>query len=185
MVPNVTNDRVHVEMPTRWLAFWRVGFGLIWLVDAWFKWQPSFVNNFVGYLSGSISPQQPAFVNAWVRLWVSIIKLDPHFWAYLVALGETVIALALIFGVATRLTAVAGGLLALVIWTTAEGFGGPYGQGATDVGAAIMYIGGFGLLALTQAGYCCGVDGKFGLTGWSWRKARTEESMPRELAAEA
>ena len=114
-------------------------------------------------------------MNAWIRLWVSIVKIDPHLMAYLVALGETVIALALLLGVATRLTAVVGGILALIIWTTAEGFGGPYGAGATDVGAAIIYIGGFALLALTQAGYCCGLDGKYHLTGWSWRKAQGDE----------
>lgn len=177
MVPTIKSGRVRVEMPTGWLAFWRIGFGLIWLVDAWFKWQPSFVNGFVGYLSGMISPSQPGFVNAWIRLWVSIVKVDPHLFAYLVALGETVIALALLLGIATRLTAVVGGVLALIIWTTAEGFGGPYGTGATDVGAAIIYIGGFALLALTQAGYCCGLDGKYRLTGWSWRKAKSEEDM--------
>ncbi len=185
MVPTVASDRVHVEMPTRWLAFWRIGFGLIWLVDAWFKWQPSFVDNFVSYLSGSISSSQPGFVNSWIRLWVRVISQDPHVWAYLVAFGETVIALALIFGVATRLTAVVGGILALVIWTTAEGFGGPYGAGATDVGAAIMYIGGFGLLALAQSGYCCGIDGKYRLTGWSWRKADPARAESHRTAARA
>lgn len=174
-----TKTRLHVEMPTCWLAFWRVGFGLIWLVDAWFKWQPAFINGMVSYLSGSISSSQPAFVNGWIRLWVSIVRTDPHLWAYLVALGETIIAVALLLGVGTRLTSVVGSALALLIWTTAEGFGGPYGVGATDVGAAIIYIGGFALLALSQAGYCYGLDGKYHLSGWSWRKAQPGAPMPQ------
>ncbi|MDA8345102.1 MAG: DoxX family protein [Thermaerobacter sp.] len=185
MVSGTTKSRVHVDMPAGWLAFWRIGFGLIWLVDAWFKWQPSFVNGFVGYLSGSVSSSQPGVVNTWIRLWVSIIQTNPHLWAYLVALGETVIALALILGVGTRLTAVVGGVLALIIWTTAEGFGGPYGAGATDVGAAIMYIGGFALLALTQAGYAYGLDGVYHLTGWSWRKAHEVNAMQEMRQARA
>ncbi len=32
-----------------------------------------------------------------------------------------------------------GILLSLMIWSIVEGFGGPYGPGSTDVGAAIMY----------------------------------------------
>jgi len=177
MVSSTDRSRLRVEMPAGWLAFWRIGFGLIWLVDAWFKWQPSFVNGFVGYLSGMISPDQPGFVNGWIRVWVDIVKTDPHLWAYLVALGETVIALSLLLGVGTRIFAVLGGVLALVIWTTAEGFGGPYGAGATDVGAAIMYIGGFALLALAQAGHAYGLDGRYQLTGWSWRKANESQAM--------
>ncbi len=27
-----------------------------------------------------------------------------------------------------------------VIWSTAEGFGGPYTAGSTDIGAAIIYV---------------------------------------------
>lgn len=39
-----------------------------------------------------------------------------------------------------RKTAYVGGLvLSLMIWSIDEGFGGPYGPGATDIGAAVMY----------------------------------------------
>lgn len=31
----------------------RIAFELVWAIDAWFKWQPDFVNNFVSYLSGA------------------------------------------------------------------------------------------------------------------------------------
>ena len=30
--------------------------------------------------------------------------------------------------------------MSLVIWSTAEGFGGPYAPGSTDIGAAIIYL---------------------------------------------
>ena len=60
--------------------------------------------------------------------------------------------------------------MSFIIWSTGEAFGGPYTTGATDVGAAIIYIGGFALLAIAHAGYAHGLDGTFRLTGWSWRK---------------
>lgn len=35
---------------------------------------------------------------------------------------------------------VSGAVLSLMIWSIDEGFGGPYGPGATDIGAATMYV---------------------------------------------
>src|SRR6266571_3604110 len=32
----------------------RMVFGLVVAIDAWFKWRPDFINNFTGYLSGSL-----------------------------------------------------------------------------------------------------------------------------------
>lgn len=177
IVPTLRKGRLNVSMPRPWLAFWRIGFGVIWLVDAWLKWQPSFVNGFVSYLSGSISGSQPAWVDAWIRFWVQTVKVDPKLFAYLVALGETVIALALLLGVGIRLFAVLGSALSLIIWSTGEAFGGPYTTGATDIGAAIIYVGGFALLALTQSGYAFGLDGWLGLNGWSWRKVQKTEAQ--------
>jgi nitrite reductase (NO-forming) len=41
-------------------------------------------------------------------------------------------------------------LFSLLIWSTAEGFGGPYTSGASDVGTALIYAVVFaGLLALS------------------------------------
>jgi hypothetical protein len=31
----------------------RITFGLMWAIDAWFKWQPDFLNNFTSYLTGA------------------------------------------------------------------------------------------------------------------------------------
>ena len=52
---------------------------------------------------------------------------------------ETAIAIGLLFGLARRLTYIAGALFSLLIWSTAEGFGGPYTSGATNLGPALMY----------------------------------------------
>jgi hypothetical protein len=47
-----------------------------------------------------------------------------------------------------------------VIWTTAEGFGGHYAAGPTDVGAGIMYPIIFVGLFLASAGLYLGLDSK-------------------------
>jgi hypothetical protein len=74
------------------------------------------------------------------------------FWA-LVATAETLIALALIFGVARKAAYLAAIVFSVLFWSTAEGFGGPYTSGSADIGTAIIYAVVFaGLLALSY--YC-------------------------------
>jgi uncharacterized membrane protein YphA (DoxX/SURF4 family) len=149
------------------LGVLRIVFGLVWLIDAWFKWQPDFVNNFSGYLS---MDGQPGWIAGWIHFWMNVVNVNPTFLAYVVAVGETLVALALIFGVFSNFTYVAGTLLAVIIWTTAEGFGGPYQAGATDVGAAIIYVGVFAGLFLSKAGLYFGLDRRFGklLGKYTW-----------------
>src|SRR5256885_102550 len=52
---------------------------------------------------------------------------------------ETAIAIGLLLGFARRITYFAGALFSLLIWSTAEGFGGPYTSGATNIGPALVY----------------------------------------------
>lgn len=136
----------------------RIIFGVIWLVDAWFKWQPDFVQKFTDYLTETLQGQ-PAAVRAWLDFWVSVVNINPHVFAHIVAVGETLVALGLIFGVLSNLTNVAGAFIALVIWSTAEGFGGPYQAGSTDVGAAIIYALVHAMMLITKAGDYVGLDG--------------------------
>ena len=135
----------------------RIVFGLVWAVDAWFKWQPDFINNFSSYLTGTLDGQ-PGWVQGWINFWINIVKVDPHVFAHLVAIGETAVAIGLIFGLFSNLTNILGILLSVVIWTTAEGFGGPYVAGSTDIGAAIIYVLVFAGLFLANAGLFYGLD---------------------------
>jgi uncharacterized membrane protein YphA (DoxX/SURF4 family) len=137
----------------------RIVFGVVWAIDAWFKWQPDFINNFTSYLKGA-QEGQPVVVHHWVGFWINTVQVDPHLFAYVVAASETAVALALILGVFTNLTSVTGSLLAVVIWSTAEGFGGPYQAGSTDIGAAIIYVLVFAGLFLSCAGLYYGLDQK-------------------------
>ena len=126
-------------METKKLAVLRIVFGAIWAIDAYFKWQPAFFINFTSYLSGSIG-NQPYLVKQWINLWIHVIDINPGLFALFVALIETAIALALILGIFPKLTVWAGVAMGIIIWSTAEGFGGPYTAGSTDIGAAIIYV---------------------------------------------
>lgn len=122
----------------RSFAILRIVFGLVWLIDASFKWNPAFLNNFTDYLVQGAQGQS-VLVQAWIHLWMNGVSVNPYAFAVIVAVAETAIALGLIFGLFTEL-AIAGGIaMTLVIWSTAEGFGGPYMSGSTDIGAAIIY----------------------------------------------
>lgn len=139
------------------IAGLRILFGVVWLIDAWFKWQPDFISKFSDYLTGTLDGQ-PGWVQAWINFWINVVNVDPHVFAHLVAIGETAIGVGLILGVFMNLTNLAGILLSAVIWTTAEGFGGPYQAGSTDIGAAIIYVLVFVGLFLSMSGLTYGID---------------------------
>lgn len=117
----------------RW-AFWL--FGLLWAFDAWWKWQPGFLQHFSGYLTGA-QAGQPAWIAEWIAAFIGlghVIGME-HF-AVLAALTETVIAAGLLLApwlpdAARRLVLWGGVAYSLLLWSTAEGFGGPYGAGFT------------------------------------------------------
>lgn len=152
----------------------RVVFGLVWAIDAYFKWQPAFQTGFVTYL-GSALDGQPIWVKAWIGFWINIVQVNPHFFAIVVALGETALAIGLIFGLLTNVAALGGVLLTLVIWTTAEGFGGPYAAGSTDIGTAIIYLFVLVALFLSQSGLRMGLDQYVTPTlgRWGWLASGT------------
>ena len=147
------------------LASWRLGgiaalriaFGCVWAIDAWFKWQPGFADNFSGYLTKALDGQPPA-VASWINVWIQVVSVNPHLFAFLVAMAETGIALGSLFGALSKLTCLTGILLSLSIWSTAHGFGGPYGPGSTDTGVSIIYVLVFIGLFLGNAGLTFAVD---------------------------
>lgn len=168
----------------------RIVFGVVWGIDAWFKWQPDFVNSFTTYLTGA-QGGQPWLVHHWIGFWINTVGINPTFFAYATAVGETAIAVALILGAFTNLTSIVGTLLAVVIWSTAEGFGGPYHAGSTDVGAAIIYVLVFAGLFLGAAGLYYGLDrkltpalGRFGyLASGSFKRTSSRRAITKPLAA--
>lgn len=144
----------------RVIALLRIVFGLVWAVDATLKWLPSFADaTFLSTLRDA-RDGQPGPIRAWITVWLDVVDANPHLSAYALAVVETLIAVCLIAGAFTNVVCVGGALLSLLIWTTAEGFGGPYGAGSTDVAASIVYVIVFIAFLATAAGSLWGVDAR-------------------------
>lgn len=93
---------------------------------------------------------QPGWLKPWFTFWINLQHPQATSFAYLVAALETLIALALIAGFARKLTYISAAVFSVMIWATAEGFGGPYTSGSSDIGTAVIYAVVFpGLLALS------------------------------------
>ncbi len=93
----------------------RIAFGLIWAIDAWFKWQPGFISSFTDQINKA-KQDQPQGVQSWLSFWAHIVVSNPHFFAYLTAAVETALAVFLILGLLTHLTCIVGILWSLATW---------------------------------------------------------------------
>lgn len=124
---------------SRQVATLRITFGVVWLIDAFFKWQPGFLNGF-GSDVMMAAQSQPAWLSWWFDLGMNSFMHYSHVWAVLIAIIETLIGLGLVFGVARLPIYVGGMVFSFLIWGIGEGFGGPYGSDSTDIGAAVIYI---------------------------------------------
>jgi uncharacterized membrane protein YphA (DoxX/SURF4 family) len=116
----------------------RIIFGVVWLVDAILKWLPGFRTTYEGGLAYG-GEGQPGWLQPWFRFWIRLQRPDAALFANLIAVAESLLALALLVGFARFLTYAFGLAFSVLIWGVAEGFGGPYGQGSVDVGVAIIY----------------------------------------------
>lgn len=136
----------------------RIVFGIIWAIDASFKWSPSFQSSYLAQVKAAASGQPH-----WL-LWLfhtaeSVIQLDPRAFAIATAVVESLTALGLIVGFARRAGYLVGLGFSLVVWALAEGFGGPYTAGSTDIGTGIIYAVVFAALY--------GLDRSVGPSPWS------------------
>jgi len=120
-------------------AVLRTLFGIVWLVDAFFKWQPGFRSGFTPILQGMVS-SQPGIIRPWFQFWALLATHTGQLLPDATAITETALGVALIVGIARRPVYVVGAMYALFVWAVGEGFGGPYALGSsTDVGAALIY----------------------------------------------
>lgn len=82
---------------------------------------------------------QPGWLHPWFNFWVHVLSHNPHLFALLTAVVESLIALALLLGFARRMTYLSAAAFSLLIWAIAEGLGGPYTASSTDIGTAVIY----------------------------------------------
>ena len=129
----------HARFPTAWGgAAVRVAFGMVWLADAVLKWLPAYRTNFLDQLRAG-AQGQPRWLHPWFHLVVRLVSPRIALFAYGTAIVETLLALALLAGFARKFTYMGGAIYSLLVWATAEGFGGPYSGSSTDIGAGIIY----------------------------------------------
>jgi thiosulfate dehydrogenase (quinone) large subunit len=129
----------------------RMLFGMVWLIDAFFKWQPGFRNSFAAMLQGMVT-SQPGIVRPWFQFWALLATHTGHLLPDGTAVTETALGIALIIGFARRPVYIMGALYALSVWAIGEGFGGPYALGtSTDVGAALIYVFVFACLFMLES----------------------------------
>jgi nitrite reductase (NO-forming) len=159
----------------------RIAFGAIWAIDAALKWLPGFRSNYVADITGA-AKGQPGWLSWWFHFWVKLQTPRPDFFAYLVAVIETLIALALIFGFARKLTYLSTAVFSFLMWGVAEGFGGPYMKGSTDIGTSIIYVA--VCLGLLVVAYYAGTDRHSAdhyieqRVSWWWKVAEVGRPAP-------
>ncbi len=117
----------------------RVSFGIIWAVSAALTFTDDFANHYVGYLHNAATGQ-PAWSAWWFSMWIALVTPHVGVFVWATRIAEALLALALLLGIARKSTYIIGILFSLLIWSTAEGFGGPYSVGANNIGAALSYV---------------------------------------------
>jgi len=123
----------------------RILFGLLWAFDAFWKWQPAFLEGSLSYLQGA-QLGQPAWIAAYIGLFIHLIGLVGGLtFGIGAAVTETVLALSLLLKRGQKWFLPIGFLYSFGVWTTAEGWGGPYHLGSTGnrgdmLGTANIYM---------------------------------------------
>lgn len=122
----------------------RVLFGLLWAFDAYWKWHPYFFSHVLDLLRQG-QQGEPAWMVTYIQFVVNAVEfVGPTLFAVCTAFVETFLAVSLLSGRWLRIAVPLGALFSLGIWTTAEGWGGPYTMGSTGmpgdvIGNAILY----------------------------------------------
>jgi uncharacterized membrane protein YphA (DoxX/SURF4 family) len=160
----------------------RITFGAIWLVGAILKWLPGFRHDYLATIMGQ-AQGQPGWLKPWFDFWINLQHDRSVFFADLVAAVETIIALALILGFARKVTYISATIFSLLIWMTAEGFGGPYTASAAALGTALIYaLVFFSLIALSYyagaARYSVDYYLEHRIT-WRWKFAEIRHPMDK------
>jgi uncharacterized membrane protein YphA (DoxX/SURF4 family) len=132
-------------------SYVRIGFGVIWLIDAVMKWVPAF--HFMDVVKHG-ADSQPGWLGPWYRFWEGALGTHPSAFALATATVETVIALALLLGFARMSVYLLGVLWSLGIWAVPEGLGNDDRMMSTDIGTGIIYV--FVFLALLALDQCYG-----------------------------
>ncbi|HEY1197364.1 MAG TPA: DoxX family protein [Thermoplasmata archaeon] len=118
----------------------RILVGIVWTVDGALKFYSGFAGNFLTDLQGT-QQSAPSWLSGWFTFWVNVTTPNPTAVVYTVGAFELLLGFALILGFMRKIAYAGGVLLALLIWSIPEGFGGLYTitPETTDIGTGILY----------------------------------------------
>jgi uncharacterized membrane protein YphA (DoxX/SURF4 family) len=135
-VPARALRRLHIA------AVVRIAFGVIWSIDASFKFLPGFVHGqTVGDELGHADDISTPVIHQWIAMWHSIGTAHPQVFAVGTGIVESCIALGLLLGAFSNLVFIGSAIFSFGIWSAAEGFHLPWSKpGITDLGPSVGYV---------------------------------------------
>lgn len=92
----------------------RIVFGIVWLVDGLFKFQPGLADQLPEMVL-SAGQRQPAWLQPWFNLWYTQVSTNPALLVNLTGTFEVALGLALIFGFMRKIAYIGGFILSLFI----------------------------------------------------------------------
>lgn len=135
-----------------WWFAGRILFGLLWVFDANLKFWPGFLFHFVHHFTSKMAGQPH-----WLAVWLGLIAqaardIGPTPLAVVVGAFELLVGFSLLSGRGLRMVVPPAMAYCLLVWCTAEAFGGPYtvrgsAVGGHVVGNVIVYLIPFLMLA--------------------------------------
>jgi len=134
--------------------------GIVWLYDGFLKFYSGFAGGpFLATLQGNQAADPGWLANGWDQFWINVTSSNQVAVVYTVGFFEMALGLALILGFMRKFAYIGGIVLALLIWSIAEAFGGifqPITVTSTDIGTGIMYA--FALYGLVLINAAHGVS---------------------------
>lgn len=130
----------------------RIVFGVVWLVDDAFEFQPGVADSLPETIAEAAAGQ-PAWLQPGFIFWSGVVSSNPSFFATSIGVLELALGLSLVLGLLRKVAYTGGRLLSLVIWSVPEGCGGADGPSSADIGTGIIYDFAFLLLMIVNATY--------------------------------
>jgi len=134
----------------------RILMGIVWLYDGFLKFYSGFAGQFLGTLQTNQAADPSWLGNSWDQFWINVTGSNQVAVVYTVGFFEMALGVALVLGFMRKLAYTGGIVLALLIWSVAEDFGGLFQTitvNSTDVGTGIMYVFALSGLALINAAH--------------------------------
>jgi uncharacterized membrane protein YphA (DoxX/SURF4 family) len=173
LAPSLTRRRLHGA------ATLRIIFGMIWSIDASFKFLPGFVHGqTLGKELGAAADVHTQVIHQWILLWHNVGTTNPAAFAIGTGVIESLIALCLLTGAFSNVAFIGSAVFSFGIWSAAEGFHLPWTKpGITDLGPSVAYIFASLLLFVACAGATWSVDGwlrpRLARLGLAWMSSKS------------